>query len=290
MRTSGALRHVPPASYPRARPVGALLILARMRDRISSSALMQSPHANACTGSGAIATARAILRTEGVLGFWRGLVPPLMGSTAYRGVLFSAYSAAFAACKDTPLAKPIPGSGGLAPAVVVGAVAAASARTAVETPLELIKVRRMLKQPWMTGSGVSSLFSVKQIMELYKGSSATLARSTGMLVTFFTLIDYTQRYFPVAIATPVVGPFIKGGMCTTIGWAVAWPAEVVKSRVQGDTTGALANKSTVSLIAQVARTEGLRGLYRGFAPGACRSFVANGASMVAFQFFQDLRS
>jgi len=204
-------------------------------------------------GSGAIATAQSIWRVEGFRGFWRGLVPPLLGSTAYRGVLFSAYSAAFAACKDTPLAKPVPGLGGLAPAVVVGAVAAASARTAVETPLELIKVRRMLKQPWMTGSGVGSLFSVGQVLELYKGSSATLARSTGMLCTFFVLIDYTTRYFPVAIATPIIGPFIKGGLCTTIGWAVAWPAEVVKSRVQGDTTGTLAKKSTISLIRDVAR-------------------------------------
>lgn len=241
-------------------------------------------------GSGAIATAQSIWRVEGFRGFWRGLVPPLLGSTAYRGVLFSAYSAAFAACKDTPLAKPVPGLGGLAPAVVVGAVAAASARTAVETPLELIKVRRMLKQPWMTGSGVGSLFSVGQVLELYKGSSATLARSTGMLCTFFVLIDYTTRYFPVAIATPIIGPFIKGGLCTTIGWAVAWPAEVVKSRVQGDTTGTLAKKSTISLIRDVARQEGIRGLYRGFGPGACRSFVANGASMVVYQFFQDFRS
>ena len=247
--------------------------------------------------SGAIATARTIMKTEGLRGFWRGLIPPLMGSTAYRGVLFSAYSAAFAACKETPLSKPLPLTGGLAPAVLVGAVAASTARTAVETPLELIKVRRMLKQPWMTGSGVSSLFSVSQFLELYKGSSATWARSTGMLVTFFTLIDYSTRYFPVAVATPIIGPFIKGGLCTTIGWAgwkwigvpphvgrasldfdhrpllvhcvlwsetgtradtiaaraVAWPAEVVKSRVQGDTTGQLSKKSTIRLIQDVAR-------------------------------------
>jgi hypothetical protein len=31
------------------------------------------------------------------------------------------------------------------------------------------------------------------------------------------LIDYATRFFPVAIATPVIGPFIKGGLCTTIG-------------------------------------------------------------------------
>ena len=38
----------------------------------------------------------------------------------------------------------------------------------------------MLKQPWMTGTGVGSLFSVGQVLELYKGSSATMARSTGI--------------------------------------------------------------------------------------------------------------
>ena len=42
-----------------------------------------------------------------------------------RQVLFSAYSAAFAACKDTRLAEPLPLTGGLKPAVVVGAVASA---------------------------------------------------------------------------------------------------------------------------------------------------------------------
>jgi hypothetical protein len=42
-----------------------------------------------------------------------------------RQVLFSAYSAAFAACKDSRLADPLPLTGGLKPAVVVGAVASA---------------------------------------------------------------------------------------------------------------------------------------------------------------------
>jgi hypothetical protein len=37
----------------------------------------------------------------------------------------------------------------------------------------------------------------------------------------------------ITVAPLMTGPFIKGGLCTTLGWAVAWPAEVVKSRVQG---------------------------------------------------------
>jgi hypothetical protein len=48
-----------------------------------------------------------------------------------------------------------------------------------------------------------------------------------MLVTFFTLVDYSARYFPEAVNTPFIGPFFKGGICTTVGWAVAWPFETV---------------------------------------------------------------
>ena len=40
---------------------------------------------------------------------------------------------------------------------------------------------------------------------------------------------------------------------------------------------------------QLAASDGLRGLYRGFLPGALRSFVANGAGMAVFQFTQSLR-
>jgi len=55
-------------------------------------------------------------------------------------------------------------------------------------------------------------------------------------------------------------------MHTYIGWAVAWPAEVVKSRVQGDTSGTMANKSTLTLIKDIARKEVCRQYWVSFAP------------------------
>lgn len=42
------------------------------------------------TGS-AWKTARNILKTEGVVGFFRGCIPPLWGSMMYRGVMISSY-------------------------------------------------------------------------------------------------------------------------------------------------------------------------------------------------------
>ena len=68
--------------------------------------------------------------------------------------------------------------------------------------------------------------------------------------------------------------------------AVAWPLEVAKNKKQGADG---MRGSTLAIVRQLAASDGLRGLYRGFLPGALRSFVANGAGMAVFQFTQSLR-
>lgn len=72
---------------------------------------------------------------------------------------------------------------------------------------------------------------------------------------------------------------------------VAWPFEVAKSRLQSVEGGAqLKGQSTLQVMRGIAASEGARGLYRGFVPGAARSFVANGVGMAVYQFTQSLRS
>ena len=75
-------------------------------------------------------------------------------------------------------------------------------------------------------------------------------------------------------------------VCATLAWAVAWPLEVAKNKKQGADG---MRGSTLAIVRQLAASDGLRGLYRGFLPGALRSFVANGAGMAVFQFTQSLR-
>ena len=50
--------------------------------------------------------------------------------------------------------------------------------------------------------------------------------------TFFVLIDYSLRYIPEVMALPLVGPFMKGGVAATVGWAVIWPFENIKNQVR----------------------------------------------------------
>ena len=52
---------------------------------------------------------------------------------------------------------------------------------------------------------------------------------------------------------------------------------------------AFRHRGTLAVLRQIWLAEGAAGLYRGFVPGAMRSFVANGAGMAVYQFTQSLR-
>jgi len=251
-------------------------------------------------------TVKSVYRAEGVLGFYRGFLPPLLGSIAYRGVLFGAYSGAYAACEHVPvLHQEIPYTGGLRASVLVGAMAASVARATIESPLDFIKVRSQIGKQAMhdasSGSAVKhsnvrdvvrsfSSAPVQHIQHLYHGYLPTLFRTIGLLGSFFIMVDYSVRYIPDVVNAPMVGPFFKGGICATTAWIFAFPFETIKSVIQSDTTGKYKNMpgATWHVMKQIYREKGLsRGLYRGFGPGGSRSFVANGTSMTVYAWFQD---
>lgn len=253
-------------------------------DTLKTKMQAESRFASQSMGS----VARQVVRAEGIAGLFRGIVPIVASTGVQKSALFSANAGARRACETSGIAAltaPIPFTS-LPPSVIVGGVAAGTARTLVETPFELAKVR------FQTGGGVraaTGLLSLGQVAELYTGAAATWARGTVMLTSFFVFCDYSERAAPQLMARPLLGGFLKGGVCATLAWAIAWPLEVAKNKVQGAEGALYKGRSTLAIVRQVAATDGLRGLYRGILPGALRSFVANGAGMAVYQFTQSLR-
>lgn len=87
----------------------------------------------------------------------------------------------------------------------------------------------------------------------------------GLLGSFFVLIDYSVRYTPEVVNAPLVGPFLKGGICTTAAWSFAFPFETAKSVIQADITGRYTNMrgSTWVVLKELYREGGIERLYRG---------------------------
>jgi hypothetical protein len=178
-------------------------------------------------------TVRQIYRSEGILrGFYRGFIPPLFGSMAFRGLLFSTYSGSYSACeKVAVLRDPIPYSGGLHPSVLIGAFSAAVVRAVIESPLDFMKVRYMVaekqgKAHILQDQGAESLKSslrhpLQTLRHLYHGFTPTLLRTLGLVGSFFVMVDYSVRYIPEVVNAPMIGPFFKGGICATTAWVFA---------------------------------------------------------------------
>jgi hypothetical protein len=130
---------------------------------------------------GPFGVAQDVIRTEGLSGLYRGMLPILASTGVQKTALFAANAGARRACEESgipALTQPIPFTGGLSPSVIIGAVASGTARTIVETPFELVKVR------WQTGGSFKApagVFSLSQITELYTGAFATWSRGTLML-------------------------------------------------------------------------------------------------------------
>lgn len=227
---------------------------------------------------GMVASFKKLWMEEGIRGLYRGILPPLFGSSVFRAIQFSVYGGAYRYLGDEPGVKEyatrtIPYTGGLQYRVLAAGVAASTARSFIETPLELVKVRRQLNQSW-------------QVSELMKGFTVTWVRTIGLMCTFFVMVDTLERRVPWVVEQPILGPFIKGGICATVSWWVIWPFESVKSQIQGNTQGP---KSILPRLVWCVQNYGIRSLFRGIVPGTCRSIVANGASMAVFTACQDFR-
>mmetsp|Transcript_4006 Transcript_4006/g.14897 ORF Transcript_4006/g.14897 Transcript_4006/m.14897 type:complete len:308 (-) Transcript_4006:62-985(-) len=230
------------------------------------------------------ATLSAVVRNEGALALWRGLAPPLVGSMVYRSVQFGAYSAAFAACKDVEvLTTPRPMLGDMQLRVVVGGLASATARAFFETPLEHIKVRRQTGQAWRVAPTWQAAIAAPhvELRNAFGGFGITWLRCAGLMTTFFMMVDTGVRHWPELMTAPLVGPFLKGGVCATVAWWLIWPWENLKNQVQAGAEGVAKDAGWVERARFVLRERGgVLGLYRGIGPGSLRSIVANGAGMV----------
>lgn len=226
--------------------------------------------------AGMFTTFKNVVKTDGIIGLYRGIVPPLIGFSIFRSVQFGVYNSVYTHItrKFSWASKPIPYTYGLEYRVPIAIVCASTVRCLVENPAELIKVRQITGQPWkLTG--------------LYSGFSVLWVRSTALLLAFFGLIDYETRLVPELITAPYIGSIIKGGVNGTIAWGLIWPFELVKNQVQ--VQGLEGPKTLLARLIWLTKKNGFLSLYRGFLPGACRSVVANGVGMTLFDMCQKAR-
>ena len=223
---------------------------------------------------------RQIVRQDGVLGLWRGLMPTLFMAVPATTVYFIGYETMRSHAGWTAR----PELGYLAP-IVCGA----SARTlavCVISPLELIRTR-------LQSSSVSSftfwrdvhqMVQSKGVKSLWKGLIPTLWRDVPFSAVYWFMYERTKRSVMASSLMSgsqnrnAMASFISGCFSGMIAATLTTPLDVVKTRrqVQGMTlsggTGPGASSSPVfrctesstgKILASLWKEAGLKGLFKG---------------------------
>jgi len=251
------------------------------------------------TYSGMVHCAGGILENEGPLAFYKGTLTPLLGIGVCVSIQFGVIEYMkrhftdknIAAGKGGPTGKDLN-----AGQLVASGVAAGLANGFVSGPVEHIRIRLQTqpsKNPPYNGpfDAIKKIYSAHGIKGIFKGQGVTFLReATGYGVYFLAYEKLVQREMRVkGIKREQISPVnavLYGAAAGYALWAVIYPIDMIKSRMQTDGfTPETGRKyaSSLDCVKQVLRVDGPRAFLRGLGPTLIRSPFANGATFLGFE-------
>ncbi|TKR67434.1 hypothetical protein L596_023586 [Steinernema carpocapsae] len=228
-----------------------------------------------------------IVRKEGLLGFYKGILPPILAETPKRATKFFTFEQ-YRLIFDRE---------GVSQTVAVSLAGALSGCTEalVVTPFEVVKVRLQAQADIAIKEQKSAATVAREIARaegygttgIYRGLTATLARHGIWNLVYFGGYHNMKWIVPEKKTDPTGNLFGRLGLGFCVGSlasAANIPFDVAKSRIQGPQpndvriyTGCL---QTVKLVYQ---QEGFRALYKGLVPKIMRLGPGGGIMLVAYE-------
>uniref|UniRef100_A0AC35TNU9 Mitochondrial 2-oxodicarboxylate carrier n=1 Tax=Rhabditophanes sp. KR3021 TaxID=114890 RepID=A0AC35TNU9_9BILA len=220
---------------------------------------------------------------EGMSGFYKGILPPILAETPKRAIkffTFQQYQSLFMSPSiPQPLTFAMAGAlSGITEAIVIN-------------PFEVIKVRLQAETNKALKDQKSSAQMAREIIRkdgmgtkgLYLGISATFARHGVWNAVYFGVYHSFKHLLPKSedgqvksVCSRLFLGFIAGGMASIINI----PADVAKSRIQGpQPNGQRVYFGLNQTIQLVYKQEGIKALYRGLLPKFLR-LAPGGAIML----------
>jgi len=259
--------------------------------------------------------AALVYREEGVMGFYRGLWIPLMTISFVRAASFTIYSRTKEhfinhniLCHNTIVDVSL--TGGISGAMSGALISFGSA------PFELVKVRRQLEYTIAASKGVSlvkppgTLQAVKEIYKvngfpgLYTGFRLHFLRDTSGTALYFLEYDGMRHLLgrkrsgeqgPTPSWLPIPGslvPFVCGSVSGVTSWALIYPLDVVKTKVQQRSLAGERYRGPLETLHRLIRgpdpnhpkplLAGVTRIYRGLGVSALRSITTHGLLWTLF--------
>ena len=238
-----------------------------------------------------------VSKTRGLLALYRGLVSPLLGAMAENSVLFVSYGIMkkrLNVVEDPTLTNRNPmwkylisgGGSGMASAFVL-------------TPVELIKcriqVQQMSTEPAKFKGPIDCVMQTVRaegVKGLWKGNVSCLLREVPGNMAWFGTYEIirgqiqTQFQYEKLSDMPLYWTALSGAAAGVAYWAVPFPADTVKSRIQ--TNPRFASMSFAQAFKTVLKEEGVRGLYQGLGITCIRAAPSHALIFYFYELSYDL--
>ncbi|XP_070611481.1 mitochondrial 2-oxodicarboxylate carrier isoform X2 [Erythrolamprus reginae] len=230
---------------------------------------------------------KTIFRTEGLFGFYKGILPPILAETPKRAVKFFTFEQY----------KKILGDVSLSPALTFAVAGLGSGLTeaVVVNPFEVVKVSLQANRDAFKEQP-STFAKARQIIQangwglsgLNKGLSATLGRHGVFNMIYFGFYFNVKNIIP-ANKDPTLEFLRKFGIglaSGTIASIINIPFDVAKSRIQGPqpVPGEIKYRTCFKTMATVYKEEGFLALYKGLVPKVMRLGPGGAVMLLVYEY------
>ncbi|CCK71751.1 carnitine:acyl carnitine antiporter KNAG_0H03370 [Huiozyma naganishii CBS 8797] len=228
------------------------------------------------------------IAVNAVRGFYKGVIPPLLGVTPIFAVSFWGYDMG----KRIVNWNGEPGATlSMAQMATAGFISAVPT-TLVTAPTERVKV---LLQTNTGGSFVSAARGIVKtggVSSLFQGSLATLARDGPGSALYFASYEISKNYLNKHNGSTKEGEISIANVCLAGGiagmsmWLAVFPIDTIKTKLQASSG---ASQSMVQATREIYLTRGgIKGFFPGLGPALMRSFPANAATFLGVEMTHSL--
>lgn len=228
---------------------------------------------------------KKVIRHEGFMGLYRGLVPQLIGVAPEKAIKLTMNDLVRDKFTDKQGVIPYWGE------VVAGACAGGS-QVVFTNPLEIVKIRLQVSGEIPNSVKLSALGVVKELglFGLYKGARACLLRDVPFSAIYFPAYAHTKAKFADEDGYNHPLTLLAAGAIAGVPAAsLVTPADVIKTRLQvAARSGQTTYTGVLDAVRKIMHEEGPRAFWKGTAARVCRSSPQFGVTLVTYELLQRL--
>ncbi|KAK0421308.1 hypothetical protein QR680_015171 [Steinernema hermaphroditum] len=231
------------------------------------------------------------LRHEGIPGFYKGILPPILAETPKRATKFFTFEQ-YRLIFDRP---EIPQAFSLS----LAGLLCGFTEAIVICPFEVVKVRLQSEANVSLKEQKSTATVAREIIHsegygtsgIYRGLTATLGRHGVWNMVYFGCYHNLKWMVPDKTTDPTGNLFGRLGLGFAVGTLASTiniPFDVAKSRIQGPQPGNVrVYHGCFQTMRLVYETEGFRALFKGLIPKIMRLGPGGGIMLVAYETVYD---